>query len=379
MRRLYYNNPQITFSDSISQISGEKYRKLSKNLFTKAVKSPAIQLTFELKFNEDLELQLNQMEKAKELVSGTKTAIGLFLINSSASVPCINTLQIWEFFNISNLYNKLENITNNHQLSIQKYIHKQYNSIRIPSVTSKDQISHMATILFNTSEASPIPYYTCKSYNLVKSNWNNYCEGELMESLTVHSYDADLWERYGRKFDQTKLVDLLELSLKNTNNYVEAIQSFIELPEIKSYLEQYIIPIPADFPGQLFIRRAIVGVLKSDNNASISNNIAHLIPFLGPLHVSLNSRESLFFVFWSFFNQLYLIIFDAKKKLAAKPEPWRINLSMYLASSGWKLIKNIIVERFGNTKIIGYRTFFDLLDNLIPATLDIYLYGSFSK
>jgi hypothetical protein len=33
-------------------------------------------------------------------------------------------------------------------------------SIRIPSITSKDQISHMATILFNTSEASLIPYYT---------------------------------------------------------------------------------------------------------------------------------------------------------------------------------------------------------------------------
>jgi hypothetical protein len=214
-----------------------------------------------------------------------------------------------------------------------------------------------------------------------------------MKSLTVHSYDADLWERYGRKFDQTKLVDLLELSLKNTNNYIQAIQSFIEyvincvvfynykitynnyfqrLPEIKTYLEHYIIPIPADFPGQLFIRRAIVNILESDNNASISNKITHLIPFLGPLHVSLNSRESVFLVFWSFFNQLYLTIFGAKKKLAAKPKPWRINLLMYLASSGWKLIKNIVIARFGNTKTTGYRTFFDLLDNLIPATLDIY-------
>ena len=84
----------------------------------------------------------------------------------------------------------------------------------------------MATILFNTSEASPIPYYTNdhlsihnpngvdpfiikaafwnthfislrKSYNSVKFNWNNHYEGELMESLTIHSYDADLWERYG--------------------------------------------------------------------------------------------------------------------------------------------------------------------------------------
>jgi len=45
---------------------------------------------------------------------------------------------------------------------------------------------------------------------------------------------------------------------------------------------------------------------------------------------------------------------------------------MYLANSGWKLIKNIVIARFGNTKLTGYRTFFDLLDNLIPATLDIY-------
>ncbi|CAB4411373.1 unnamed protein product [Rhizophagus irregularis] len=193
-----------------------------------------------------------------------------------------------------------------------------------------------------------------------------------MESLTMHSYDADLWERYGRKFDQTKLVDLLELSLKNTNNYIQAIQSFIELPEIKIYLKQYTIPIPADFPKQLFIRRAIVNILKSDNNASISNNIIHLIPFLGPLHLSLNSRKSVFLIFWSFFNQLYLTIFDAKKKLAAKPKPWCVNLLMYLANSGWKLIKKYIMARFSNTKMTGYRTFFDLLDNFIPATLDIY-------
>ena len=115
----------------------------------------------------------------------------------------------------------------------------------------------MATILLNTSGAPPIPYYTnnhlpihnpngvdsliiktalwtthliplAKSYNSIKFNWNNLSEGELMESLTVHSYDADLWERYGRKFNQTKLIDLLELSLKNTNNYIEAIQSFIK-------------------------------------------------------------------------------------------------------------------------------------------------------
>ncbi|CAB5381961.1 unnamed protein product [Rhizophagus irregularis] len=101
-----------------------------------------------------------------------------------------------------------------------------------------------------------------------------------MKSLTIHSYDADLWERYGQKFNQTKLVDLLELPLKNTNNYIQAIQSFIELPKIVNYLRQYTIPIPADFPGQLFIIRAIANILKSNNNVPTSNNITHLIPFL---------------------------------------------------------------------------------------------------
>ncbi|UZO22821.1 uncharacterized protein OCT59_015170 [Rhizophagus irregularis] len=431
------------FSDKIERITNILYKYFrEKNLpvwdakeFEELIVShdPGVKGFFDIVFQsmnpEGKNLQTQQLLKQKVMllfyqiaamrnkqVSGTKTAIGLFLINSGASVTCINALANMGICSTyQTLYNKLETIVNNHQHSVQAYIYRQRNkliigciddyhnlhSTRIPTVTSKDQISHMATVLFNTSEASPIPYYTNnhlpihnpngvdpfilkealwathlislgKSYNSVKFNWDNYYEGELMESLTIHSYDADLWERYGRKFDQTKLVDLLELPLKNTNNYIQAIQSFIELPEIVNYLRQYTIPIPADFPGQLFIRRAIVNILKSNNNVPTSNNITHLIPFLGPLHVSLNSRESVFLVFWSFFNQLYLTIFDAKKKLASKPKPWRINLLMYLANSGWKLIKHLVIARFGNTKITGYRTFFDLLDNLIPATLDIY-------
>lgn len=121
----------------------------------------------------------------------------------------------------------------------------------------------MATILFNGAYASPIPYYSDnkisihnpngvdpiilknmlsdymismgKSYNLAKDNWvmvpNMIMmdEAELLESLIVHSYDLDLFEQYGRKFNQTKLVDCIELNLKNTENYLQAIESFIRL------------------------------------------------------------------------------------------------------------------------------------------------------
>ncbi len=42
----------------------------------------------------------------------------------------------------------------------------------------------------------------------------------LIELLTIYLYDADLWKRYDQNFNQTKLIDLLELPLKNTNNYI---------------------------------------------------------------------------------------------------------------------------------------------------------------
>ncbi|RGB24133.1 hypothetical protein C1646_773512 [Rhizophagus diaphanus] len=80
----------------------------------------------------------------------------------------------------------------------------------------------MATILFNTNKALPISYYTdnyllihnpnevdsliiktalwnthliplAKSYNSIR---NNHYEGKLMELLTIHSYNADLWESF---------------------------------------------------------------------------------------------------------------------------------------------------------------------------------------
>jgi len=69
---------------------------------------------------------------------------------------------------------------------------------------------------------------------------------------------------------------------------------------------------------------------------------------------------------------MYKSIFGKTKKLAAKPKPWRINLLLYLAHEGWLLIKKYVVKKFGVSKDTSYITFLDLLDNLVPATLDIY-------
>ncbi|CAG8636117.1 17325_t:CDS:2, partial [Racocetra persica] len=250
-------------------------------------------------------------ELRNKQVSGSKTSIGLFFAKSGASAHCINTAAS---MGLCTMYqtasNKLNKISNEHYFSIQKYIRIHSNNLliacvddyhnlhgtRIPSTTSIKQIAHMATILFNTIEALPIPY----------NSPNN---------LSIHNPR-----------------DCVESELKNTKNYVDAVKIFLSLLEIKEYLMNYVIPLPADFSGQLFIRKAITMKLM--------------------------------------FNEL--TIFEKKQKLATKPRPWRINLLLYLAHEGWLMIKTYIVQRFKIFKDIAYVTFFDLLDNLIPAVLDVY-------
>ena len=132
---------------------------------------------------------------------------------------------------------------------------------RIPSANSTSQIVHMATILFNTIQTLPIPYFSdynfpihnphgvdafllkkickefivnlAKSYNSIKLNWNfttNVIDDtDLIGNLTVHSYDANISEKYHRKFDKMKLIDCIELDLKNTKNYLQAVNIFIRL------------------------------------------------------------------------------------------------------------------------------------------------------
>jgi hypothetical protein len=105
----------------------------------------------------------------------------------------------------------------------------------------------------------------------------------------------------------------------------------------------------------------------------IPDMVTCLVPFLGPLHVSLNTRESCFLMFWGFFNEFYKTIFQKKKNLPAKPQPWKMDILLYLAHASWKIVRKHIVKRFDKSKDLAYCTFFDLLDSLIPSTLDLYV------
>ena len=66
---------------------------------------------------------------------------------------------------------------------------------------------------------------------------------------------------------------------------------------------------------------------------------------MGPLHVSLNSRETVMLLFYEFFNLAYKHIFGKNKKLANEPRPWRINLLLQLISDAWKNVAPYVAQK----------------------------------
>jgi hypothetical protein len=193
------------------------------------------------------------------------------------------------------------------------------------------------------------------------------------ERMLVHSYDIRIAERKNdRSMQNTKLIDLLEGNLHSTKDYLSAVQSIINIPEMNAYLEKNILVAPMDYPGQKNIRRAVVHRMTNGEQSNIPSQILNIVPFISPLHVSLNSRETVFLINYNFFEKMYHAIFGLRKILAKKPKPYRINLLLELAFKGWLLVKESVQNIFCNSKDPEARMFIDLLDNVIPLVLDFY-------
>ena len=110
--------------------------------------------------------------------------------------------------------------------------------------------------------------------------------------------------------------------LYSTKDYIECIdfifKAFKRLENIskENYLNNFIIPVIADWPGQVNIRRAITLKIKKGINSGVPEQVLNLIPMIGPLHISLNSRETLFQTYHFFFEMLYHNLFENKKILS---------------------------------------------------------------
>ena len=165
-----------------------------------------------------------------------------------------------------------------------------------------------------------------------------------------------------RCMDNTKLVDSLQLPLKSCTDVVTAFKHML-VNGLEDYLKQFVAPFPADWPMQFFMRQFVY------NTASVSlpTVCKNVIPLIGPLHISLNSRECVLLNF-----HIYSFLFGNKAKLAKKPKPWQLCLLLEVIYGGWTLIGDVIMSVFPNCKNIEYLTLLNLIDNYTPLVLSTY-------
>ncbi|CAG8759081.1 13806_t:CDS:2, partial [Dentiscutata erythropus] len=116
-----------------------------------------------------------------------------------------------------------------------------------------------------------------------------------------------------------------------TEEYVNALKSLIDIPEAEAYMRTQVFIAPMDYPGQLYIQCAITRCIKLGDSSEILEQILHVVPMIGPLHVFLNSCETVFLLNYHFFDILFHAVFGHNKMLAKKPKPYKINLILELA------------------------------------------------
>ena len=116
-----------------------------------------------------------------------------------------------------------------------------------------------------------------------------------------------------------KLIDLKEGPLHSTNNYIEALKHMIDVPKIRDYMVMQILITSMNYLRQLHVWHAINYHIKFRDSSRILEQILHIILMIKPLHVFLNSRETVFLENYRFFDKLFHEVFERLKVLAKKP------------------------------------------------------------
>ena len=163
-----------------------------------------------------------------------------------------------------------------------------------------------------------------------------------------------------RSMEECKLVDCVELPLKSIDDFHSALKIILERG-LNLYLDQFVVPIIGNWPCQFYVQKIVY--LEGTHN---------LIPFIGPLHISLNARESILFKFHTVFSNLYAFLSSTKKPIAKKPKPWRISFLLEVLYGGWLLVRDATMSVFVTSKDLQFLVLLNRLDSYVPLSLSIY-------
>ncbi|PKC01198.1 hypothetical protein RhiirA5_427105 [Rhizophagus irregularis] len=270
-----------------------------------------------------------------KFVNQFKIEVGLYLAASGVMWEAIDTLSrdCLHIYNINDYHN----------------IHEK----RRPDTTSTSVVKHFTTCVAKPITECPtvlvvfngISVHNPNNVEALRICWyllNKYT-GIFDILYSKRHYDDTIAERkHKRSMSGLQLIGFKEQHLHSMQDYLNALKMILAVNKNSKCLEGHVAPIVADWPG--------------------------------PLHLSLNSREHVMIIYHFLFEKMFHFVFDERKKLVKKSKPWRINLLLEVMRNGWvKIIKDVIMQKFGLAcKDVEYQITIDLLDNLIPATLDVY-------
>ncbi|RHZ85143.1 hypothetical protein Glove_71g82 [Diversispora epigaea] len=317
----------------------------------------------------------NKNEAKKSIVGLCATWEAIDTISSLGYSACAKTIEEYRkkiqkehIINIENYFIKNKNIFYIYNIDDYHSIHENRRPNTVSTSTAKHFVTCVAKPITNCSslplmfnemsihnpanvEASRICWYLIHQYIEHLPSINQF---DRIELLTIHNYNDNIKERkIERSMKDLQLLGFNEQNLHSMQDYLNALKIIISINNKTQHLNGQIAPVVADWPDQIFIRKALYTQLPLEFQPFYLQ-IKSFIPIMGPLHLSLNSREQVVLVHHSFFEKLFHFVFE-------------------FSICGWIKIKDQIIKKFGKTcKDIEYQITIDLLENLIPSTLDIY-------
>ncbi|CAJ0628131.1 10559_t:CDS:2 [Entrophospora sp. SA101] len=103
--------------------------------------------------------------------------------------------------------------------------------------------------------------YNDRKIRWTSSNLQQSLESNRTELLSIHFYNPLIAERkQDRSMSETRIVQFQQKNLHSLDDYVDVLLSISRIESISRYLINNVIPVSADWPGQLFIRKAITKI-----------------------------------------------------------------------------------------------------------------------
>ena len=137
-------------------------------------------------------------------------------------------------------------------------------------------------------------------------------------------------------------------------NYKSAINHSLNCcPELRQYLDKFVIPAPGDWPTWFYEKKLIAQEMNE------SSPLLSFIPEQGPFHVFLNLK-----IYHFILERIYKETFGSV--LPKKPKPFRISLVITAVFLAWTKLSHKVLQKFQLCKDIEYSCLLFLLDEVIP-------------